>query len=326
MAGQKAAEGSHGHSLTDNSGLTAHISRRPLLVWGVRDRLLGLGERTWIMAAINLTGDSFYAASRVQGREEAVAAAARAIADGADIIDLGAESTRPGATPLAPAAERDRLLTALEAVRARLPEALISVDTRHAAVAAGALDAGADIINDVTALADPGMGPLLAARGCGAVLMHHRGDFATMHRLPPLADPVGEVAAGLAAIAAGAREAGLAAEQIVLDPGFGFGKNLAENYPLLAHLERFAVEGRPLLVGLSRKSFIGHALGGTGVYPPKTRLAGSLAAAVAAVLGGAHIVRTHDVAATVEAVRVADALLVAAAPGAGAGTSPDMRK
>lgn len=265
-----------------------------------------LGRFTWVMAILNLTPDSFFPASRLGPDLEAVGAAAQAALDaGADVLDLGAESTRPGAVPLPPAEEQARLLPALSLLRSRLPGALLSVDTRHASTASLALAAGADIINDVTGLGDAAMGAVLAASACGVILMHHRGDFATMHQLPPLPDPVGHVREGLASLAHRAARSGIAPARLVLDPGFGFGKNHGENFPLLAHFDELHAEGFPLLAGLSRKSFLRRGPDS----PPDDRLAASLAAATAAVLGGAHVVRVHDVAPTREAVRIADRVL-----------------
>lgn len=289
---------------------------RPRHVWRAGERQMALGGQTRLMAVLNLTPDSFFPASRLHGTSAALAAAEAALAAGADILDLGAESTRPGAAPLGAQEEQSRLIPPLATIRQRWPQCWISADTRHAAVARAALDAGADAINDVTGL---GHGPeaeaagegqamarVIAASGCGAVLMHRRGDFATMHRLPALPDPLGAVRAGLEAIAAGAASAGIAKECIVLDPGFGFGKNGPENVPLLAGLDRLHALGFPLLAGLSRKSFIGGLLGGV---PPEARLYGTLAALTAAILHGAAIVRVHDVAAARDAARIADALL-----------------
>lgn len=262
------------------------------------------------MAIVNLTPDSFYAASR-SGQEAAavVAAAGAALAAGADILDLGAESTRPGSVPLDTGEEQERLLPGLEAVRRQFPAALLSVDTRHGATARRALEAGADIINDVSGLGNAAMAATVATSRCGVVLMHSRGEFASMHRLPPLADPLATVEAGLEAIAGRAAAAGIAQERMVLDPGFGFGKNLDENFPVLKGLDRLHRRGCPLLVGLSRKSFLRN----DSAQPPEGRLPASLAAATAAVLAGAHIVRTHDVAATVAALRIADRLLASPA-------------
>lgn len=305
-----------------------------------------LGPRTLLMAVLNLTPDSFYSASRRLDLVAAEDAAAAALDAGADLLDLGAESTRPGAMPLSPREEQARLLPVIARLRARFPTVLLSADTRHADTARAALSAGADIINDVTGLAGDDMLHVAANSNCGLVLMHLRGSFATMHRLPPLADPVAEVSRGFEAILARARRAGIAEARIALDPGFGFGKNLDENFPLLAQFDSWHALNRPLLAGVSRKSFIGHAIrsgsaeaaedadcasracaavaqtASGGVHaaaddraalpPPEDRLYGTLAAVTAAILNGAHIVRVHDIAASRDAARVADAVLAAA--------------
>jgi len=281
---------------------------RPGFVWRLRQRELPLGARTLLMAILNLTSDSFHVASRVAGEAAVLARAEQALEEGADVLDLGAESTRPGAVPVHEEEETRRLVPALEAVRRRFPQAVLSVDTRHAAVARRALGVGADIINDVSGLGDAAMPALLAESGCGSVLMHLRGTLATMHQLPPQDDPLPDVLLGLRAVVERARAAGIAAATVVLDPGFGFGKNGDENYRLLAQLDRLHGLGFPLLVGISRKSFIGRTL---DQAPPEARLAGTLAATAAAVLAGAHLVRAHDVAATRDALRIADALRAA---------------
>lgn len=273
----------------------------------MRGRGWELGTETGVMAILNLTPDSFFAPSRVV-EADVVERAGVALSLGADVLDLGAESTRPGAGAVPAEEEQARLLPALRALRARFPTALISVDTYHARTAEAALQAGADIVNDVTGLEDPGMGPLLAASKAGAVLMHRRGQFRDMHRLPPLADPLGSVREGLEIVLQRAVAAGVDPEQIVLDPGFGFGKNMDENLPVLAGLDRLHEFGRPLLAGVSRKSFLG--AGGAG-----ERLPASLAAGVSAVLAGAHLLRVHDVAASVAAARFADRLLSAGRDG-----------
>ncbi len=298
------------------------FSPRPIRVWQLGGRRLELGRRTLLMAILNLTPDSFFAGSRLDGEPAAMAAAEAALEAGADVLDLGAESTRPGAAALNPAEEQSRLLPVLERLRARFPQAWLSADTRHGATARAALQAGADIINDVSGLANPAMLATAAASNCGLVLMHLRGDFSTMHRLPPLADPVGEVTAGFKAILARMRAAGIDIERVVLDPGFGFGKNMAENFPLLARFDAWHALGCPLLAGVSRKSFIAYALAGTDQTgarrpppPPEARLHGTLAAVIAAILNGAHIVRVHDLAAARDAARVADAVLEASASG-----------
>ncbi|HPF69239.1 MAG TPA: dihydropteroate synthase [Candidatus Krumholzibacteria bacterium] len=246
------------------------------------------------MGIVNLTPDSFWAGSRPGGIEAAVARALQLADEGADILDLGAESTRPGADEVGPDREQERLLPVLAALRARTGRAL-SVDTRHAATARLALEAGADIINDVSGAADPDMLALVAERGCGLVLMHMQGTPRTMQHDPRYGDVVAEVTGWLAARARLAEEAGVARERLCLDPGIGFGKTLEHNLALLRGLGAVA-GGRPLLVGASRKSFIG-ALTGAAVAD---RLPGSLAALAAAFAGGAAVVRVHDVAASVQ--------------------------
>lgn len=303
---------------------------RPVREWQVGPHVLRLGERTWLMAVLNLTPDSFYAASRLPNLERVSAVAGEAIAAGADILDLGAESTRPGAEPVPPEIESERLIPAVEALRRHFPDTPLSVDTRRAETARAALAAGATIINDVSGLAAEGgagavkvgeagvnpealsMAAVIAQSGCGAVLMHLRGEFATMHRLPPLTDPMACVREGLAAILARARASGIRQRQIMLDPGFGFGKNLRENFPLLRHLADLDALGCPLLVGVSRKSFLGEVVGGK---PPEERLFATVAAVTAAILAGAHLIRVHDVVACRDAARVADAILAAGGVG-----------
>ncbi len=286
---------------------------RPRYLWRAGGRGLELGARPWIMAILNLTPDSFFPASRIEN-EAALLTRARAALDvGADILDLGAESTRPGAAPVDSKAEQARLLPGLRRLRAEWPEALLSVDTRHGETARTALAEGADIINDVSGLEEAGLARVLAGSRCGVILMHRRGEFASMHRLPKLADPVATVRAGLKDLLARAQTEGIAAERIVLDPGFGFGKNREENFPLLARLAEFHALGRPLLAGLSRKSFLGlaaarlepaaHAAPG---LPPEAREAATLAATAIAALAGAHIHRVHDAGAVFQALQLAE--------------------
>jgi dihydropteroate synthase len=259
------------------------------------------------MGVLNATPDSFSDAGRHLEPARAAEAAAAMVAEGAALLDVGAESTRPGATPVPAEEELRRLLPVLAAVRAavRVP---LSVDTRKAVVARAALDAGADLVNDVSAGRDPGMLPLCASAGVPIVLMHMRGEPATMQRRPRYRDVVAEVAAFLAARATAARRAGVPADAIVVDPGIGFGKTVAHNLALLRHLEVIARLGYPVLVGFSRKSFLGQLLGGA---PPAGRLFGGAAAAALAVAGGARILRVHDVAAMRDAAAVAEAVAAA---------------
>jgi dihydropteroate synthase len=263
--------------------------------WDLGRRRLQAAARPLVMGIVNLTPDSFYPASRLPEADAAVTAALRLAAEGADLLDLGAASSRPGAEPVPPREEQRRLLPVLEALRARcdLP---LTVDTCCAATAERALDAGADAINDITAgTADPDLLGLVARRGCGLVLMHMQGSPRTMQEDPRYEDVVAEVAAYLAARAVAAEEAGVLRERIVVDPGIGFGKKLAHNLALLAALPRLA-GGRPLLLGASRKSFIGQLTGA----PVEERLAGSLAALTAGRAAGVALVRVHDVAASVQ--------------------------
>src|SRR5581483_7793940 len=289
---------------------------RPNFAWRLRSRTLALGQRTLVMGVVNVTPDSFSDGGLYVSAERAIEHALRLVGEGADILDIGGESTRPGAgvgTTAAVSAqqESDRILPVIEGVRRARPDAIVSVDTYKARVARAAVVAGAEIVNDVSAgLWDAAMPHTLAQLGCGAVLMHTRGRPDERRKLPPVADMVALVKRDLADRARAALDAGIARERIVLDPGFGFGKNFEENYPLLARFADLRELGYPLLAGTSRKSFIGRALARDGKdLPASERLYGSLAAATMTMLAGAHIVRAHDVAATVQAARVVEAAL-----------------
>lgn len=276
------------------------------MIWRCRDREFDLSGRTLVMGVVNVTPDSFSDGGRYFAPGAAVAHARHLLAEGADLLDLGAESTRPGAAPVTAAEQIRRLAPVLEALAGE-PGACVAVDTASAQVAEYALSRGARIVNDVTALADPRMAERVAATGAGVVLMHMAGTPATMQRDPRYDDAAREVGEWLAGRLAGASAAGIAAEAVALDPGIGFGKTVEHNLQLLARLGELSGTGRPLLVGVSRKSFLGKVLD----LPVDRRLEGGLAAAAVAVFLGARIVRTHDVAATVHAVRVADALRAA---------------
>lgn len=258
------------------------------------------------MGIVNATPDSFYAPSRVSGadaRAAVVDTVAGMLEAGAAVIDVGGESTRPGSEYVSADEEASRVAPAIEAIRARWDVA-VSVDTRKASVAAAALDAGADIVNDVAALYDdPALASLCGARGVPVVLMHKKGAPADMQDAPWYEDCVAEVLAFLLAAADRAIAAGVLADRIVIDPGIGFGKRLEDNLALLSRLDEMTSSGYPVLVGLSRKSFIGAISG----YGPDGRLPGSLAAACAARAKGAVIFRVHDVAETVQALAVFDA-------------------
>jgi dihydropteroate synthase len=276
--------------------------------WRLARRTLALDGRTLVMAVLNVTPDSFSDGGQFFDLERATARATEMLADGADIIDVGGESTRPGGAQVTPEEELRRIVPVVERIGAQLPRALISVDTTKAEVARAALDAGAEIVNDISALRfDASLADEVARTGAGLVLMHSRGTPATLHGLPPVADIMLEVSESLRESIAVAERRGVARARIALDPGIGFGKSQEQNLELLARLDALAAEfdGFPLLVGTSRKSFIGRLLGDA---PPEQRLHGTMASVTAAILGGANIVRVHDVRAAVETARVADAI------------------
>ena len=279
-----------------------------VIEWKLARRTLALGRRTLIMGVLNVTPDSFSDGGKFFDLESAAARAAEMFADGADIIDIGGESTRPGGAGVPAEEELRRTVPGVERIRAELPGALLSIDTTKAEVARAALDAGAEIVNDISALRfDERVAAEAARAGAGLVLMHSRGTPATLHALPPVPDIMAEVTDGLRRSIAVAAQHGVARAQIVLDPGIGFGKSGAQNLELLAKLDVLAAEFAdfPLLVGTSRKSFIGRLLGDA---PPGGRLHGTMTTVTAAILGGAHIVRVHDVRAAAETARVADAI------------------
>jgi dihydropteroate synthase len=271
--------------------------------WQCRDRAFDLTDHTLVMGVVNITPDSFSDGGRFFAPEAAVAHARQLVGEGADLLDLGAESTRPGSSPVSADEQWRRLEPVIERLRAE-SNACLSVDTSNASVAERALEAGVQVVNDVTALGDPAMAGVVAGAGAGLVLMHMRGRPADMQRDPRYQDVAGEVTEYLAARFASARAAGIGRDRVALDPGIGFGKTEGHSLELLARLEAVVALGRPVLVGVSRKSFIGRLLD----LPVDQRLEGSLAAAAVAVFLGARIVRAHDVAATVRAVRVAEAL------------------
>jgi dihydropteroate synthase len=262
-------------------------------------RSLELGLRPVIMGIVNVTPDSFYGESRCLDPEAAADRAMTLLGEGADILDFGAESTRPGADLVNPEEEMRRLIPAIRRLR-KLSSAVLSVDTRRADVARAALDEGADIVNDIGALGDPEMAKVIARFGAAAVLMHMRGDPATMQADPHYDDCAVEVRDFLLATVRTALDAGIQETGIILDPGIGFGKQLAHNLDLLRRLYLLTESGYPVLVGLSRKRFIGEITG----RAIEERLAGSLGAACAAWAGGAEILRVHDVAATKDALQV----------------------
>jgi len=255
------------------------------------------------MGILNTTPDSFSDGGKFQGLEKAVERALEMVEEGADIIDIGGESTRPGAEPVPASEEMERTVPIIGKLREQ-SDCLISIDTQKAEVARAAVAAGADIINDVSALADPAMVNVAAETGAGLVLMHMQGFPGTMQKNPQYVDVVGEVINFLEERMAFAVGRGVAGAQVVLDPGIGFGKNDEHNLALLNGISSLAAAGRPVLIGVSRKSLFGRLLG----REVDDRLAGSLAAAVFAAMRGAHILRVHDVKESCDAVRLVDTL------------------
>lgn len=271
-----------------------------------------MNERTLIMGILNVTPDSFSDGGQFASVDDAAAHAEKMISEGADIIDVGGESTRPGGEPVSVEEEIERVVPVIEALSARV-DVPISVDTTKSEVARAALDAGAAIVNDISALRfDFYVADAVARAGAGLVLMHSRGTPATMHRLPPVADIMEEVISSLRASVHMAERRGVKRESIVIDPGIGFGKTQEQNLELIARLDKLiaAFPDYPLLIGTSRKSFIGRILAdedGTPA-PASERLYGTLATVAAAVLKGANIIRVHDVKPAVEVVRVSESI------------------
>ncbi len=325
---------------------------RPVFHWSLATRALELGQRTLIMGIVNVTPDSFSDGGQFLDRAKAIEHAERLLEDGADIIDFGGESTRPGArvdagppspaskepselarvgadafvrpaskmsasaaaNPLPVSADEEikRVIPVIAELKKRYPKILISIDTYKSPVARAAVNAGAEIVNDVSGMRwDPQMAKTVADLKCGAVLMHMRGRPEEWRSLPPAGDIVLLVKRELKEWAERAVLVGVRRERIVLDPGFGFGKSFDENYPLMARFEVLQAAGFPVLVGTSRKSFIGRTVGAGKDVPTEQRLYGTLATQTALILKGAHIVRTHDVKASLEAARIADAILLA---------------
>ena len=296
---------------------------RPPFRWQLRTRSLDLGERTLVMGVVNVTPDSFYDGGNFATPEDAVSHALRLLDEGADILDIGGESTRPGArvageastpkhVPVSAAEELKRVLPVIEGIMRANPDAVVSVDTYKSEVARAAIAAGAEIVNDVSAFQwDDEMGTTCAQLQCGVVLMHTRGTPGEWRQLPHETNLPTVVEHDLANRVQVAFERGVERSRIVLDPGFGFGKNFEENYPLLAHLDQLQRLGFPILAGTSRKSFVGRTGGkqrGQDL-PPAERLSASIAAMTISILRGSHIVRVHDVSASVQAAAVADAVL-----------------
>jgi len=273
-----------------------------------------IGQRTLIMGILNVTPDSFSDGGQFFTLDSAVARAVQMIAEGADIIDVGGESTRPGGERVSAEEEIGRVVPVIEELVKRV-NTPISVDTTKSEVARAALDAGAAIVNDISALRfDFYVADAVARAGAGLVLMHSRGTPATMHRLPPVADIMEEVTHSLRASINMAERRGVKRESIVIDPGIGFGKSQEQNLELIAKLDQLiaAFPDYPLLIGTSRKSFIGRILADENgaPAPPEDRLHGTMATITTAILHGAHIVRVHDVKAALETIRVAESIRV----------------
>jgi dihydropteroate synthase len=261
------------------------------------------------MGVLNATPDSFYADSRTPDAGVALANAAQMIQEGADVMDIGGESTRPGAAPVPHDEELARVLPIIDALHARWPDIPLSIDTQKAEVARQAAARGASVINDISALRhDPEMAAVVADSGCGVVLMHMQGTPQTMQHNPTYARLMDELEAFFEERLNAATRAGIAEDKIVLDPGIGFGKKLEHNVTLLKNLSRLQRFGRPVLVGVSRKSFIGRLMAGENSLPPENRLEGTLAATLWAIEQGAQGVRAHDVGATRQAVTLWQAL------------------
>jgi dihydropteroate synthase len=296
--------------------------KRTITGWRLRTKTLELGRRTLVMGVVNITPDSFSDGGRFLDPQKAIAHGLQLLDEGASLLDLGAESTRPGtkaggdAPSVSAVEEQARLLPVLEGLLQARPDAVISVDTYKSATAQAALSAGAEIVNDVSGLLwDAEMAAVCAEARCGVVLMHTRGrpdEWRAQEQLSPEA-LMEMVRGGLSESLAAADAAGIPREAVVLDPGYGFGKKLDENLLLLARQQQLLELGRPLLAGVSRKSFLGQALAGLhgDSATAEQRDTASLAAMVAAILHGASIVRVHDVRPAVEAARIADAVMAA---------------
>ena len=295
---------------------------RTVFDWNIGSRSLALGKRTLVMGVLNVTPDSFSDGGQFLDPEKALEHALSMVDDGADIIDVGGESTRPGARvnpagsskapepakPVPEKEERERVIPVITKLKQNRPNVVISIDTYKAAVARAAVEAGAEIVNDVSSFRwDPKMAKTVAELKCGAVLMHMRGRPEEWRKLTPVADIVVLAKRELRDWADAATMAGVKRERIAVDPGFGFGKNFEDNYPLLRRLDEFHQLRYPLLAGVSRKSFIGRMLNRDGKDAAiPDRIYGTVAAETVAILKGVHVIRTHDVRACVDAARIAD--------------------
>jgi len=270
-----------------------------------RGKAFDLGPRTWLIGVVNVTPDSFFNGGLYFEPARAIERALAIAAEGADIIDIGGESSRPGSSPIPAKEEKKRILPVIEILKQK-KDILISVDTSKAEVAESALAAGADIINDISAgRFDPRMLPLAARSGAGLILMHMKGTPRTMQIAPHYDDVTGEVKAFLKDRLDAAESCGVSRENIILDPGIGFGKTLEHNLALINNLGSLSDLGRPLLIGVSRKSFIGKIL----KLEAPDRLEGTIAASIVSILRGASLLRVHDIQPVKQAVAVAEAIL-----------------
>jgi dihydropteroate synthase len=275
------------------------------------ERILTLGDRTLVMGVLNVTPDSFSDGGAYLDSEMAIARGLELERDGADILDIGGESTRPGASPISAEEQLRRILPVIRALHKKL-KIPISVDTRSANVAAAALAAGAEIVNDVSGLrTDAQFGAIAGRANAAWILMHMRGTPQTMQKGPFARDVIRDTKSGLRAAMARAKNSGIPKTQLLVDPGIGFGKSHEQNFEILARLPGLASLGCPIVIGTSRKAFLGKALAKSGqpAVPPDARLLGTAATVTAAILGGAHIVRVHDVAEMAGVARIADSIL-----------------
>jgi dihydropteroate synthase len=284
-------------------------------LWHIRERTLPIGDGTLVMGILNVTPDSFSDGDVYFTPEAAVAHAEKMISEGADIIDVGGESTRPGGEPVSAEEEIQRVVPVIEELTKRT-DTPVSIDTTKSEVARAALDAGASIVNDISGLRfDFYVADAAARANAGLIVMHSRGTPATLHRLPPVADIIPEVIRSLRASVHLAERRGVKRQSMVIDPGIGFGKSQAQNLELIAKLDQLiaAFPDLPVLLGTSRKSFIGRILADNDGTPATAdqRLHGTIASMVAAVLHGANVIRVHDVKASVDAVKTIEAIAAA---------------
>lgn len=294
------------------------FTRRRHTAWQLRTHSVPLGRRTLVMGILNVTPDSFSDGGRYQDKDAAVQRALYLLQEGADILDIGGESTRPGAARINPQVEQSRVVPVIEAILRERPDCMLSIDTYHADTARMAVAAGAEIVNDVSGFEwDDEMAAACSELGCGVVLMHTRGRPEQWKALPRLAqdEVLSLVRSGLERSLQWAAAAGIRHECLVVDPGFGFGKAFENNFPLLAHLEQLRSLGSPVLAGVSRKSFLKKTVAarlGRSDSHEQTGDIATVAAVTAAILAGADIVRVHDVRAAAEAAAIADSVLESA--------------